>query len=183
MVRLTLSSLMLFFILLQVCYSEILKQDEFFYKEPSIRLFLNLCGTTFQLNGDSVVVTVDQDNVVASIHRALKLKGLIYSNDTNYENLSSKPIQTSLIAGLQAISVIVPVIYRDHSKLDKINFIVYLIHPNAYGRNTKDLFFTFDMNKKLNNKIVWDKFNMRNAFSIFPNFQITKSFWLENFLT
>lgn len=162
---------------IQNCFSEILKQDAFFYKEPSASFFLGLCGATYKLDGDTLLITIDQEKVISKIPTALKLHGLMYKESLSYEHLASSPLHTSLVAALQAVSVIIPIAYRDNSNLNQTNAIVSLIHKDIYGRNAKDVLLTFNMNRNLNNKIVWDNFNMRNAVEVFPNFEFTQSNW------
>jgi hypothetical protein len=132
---------------------------------------LFITGTSYQLNQNNLIITVDENKVLSALPIALKCSDCIYSSDKTLHDLESRPTLTSLIAVLHAIPVIIPSLYTQSPDLSKINTTVYLIHRNMYGNRTKDLFFSFDITPNLYRKINWDYFQPVNAIKLFPNFQ------------
>jgi len=140
---------------------------------------IKLCGANYKLDGNILIVNIDKDNVVNSIPLALKAKDVIYSKNVTQQDLESHPVTASLVAALKATSFILPLIYNDYPKLDNIHVEVYLNHTDVYGNEVKDLFFSFNMDKALKNKINWNNFQAADSSKVFTNFQFSNSLWIR----
>lgn len=137
--------------------------------DAGMQYALTLCGTSYQVKGNSVYILVDQDAVFNQLDRQIKRNWYTYKK--NY--LINNPAMTSLFSGLYSTESIIPRVYQDNPKLNYVHVYISFKHDNSLGNSVVNSLCSFDMYRNLSNKINWTRFWLKNAIKVYPNFKIS----------
>lgn len=128
-------------------------------------------GYTYTLNKNQVEIDIDRDKVLSSIPE-LQASGAINPELTQTGiNLNKDLISTSV--SIFFTCAIVPEIYKN-TNLDEVHFRAYLMSPDDYGNNKKHLIYSFNFNRKLNEKINWDNMTANSFMKVAPGFRFSE---------
>jgi hypothetical protein len=131
-----------------------------------------LPGISYQFVGQNLVIVVDQKRLMEIIP-TLQKAGLIDANLSStqigfYQSLLATTVSMRFVASL------IKKIYLTHSKTDIIHVDTYLLTPDIFGNNGKELCYSFDFDRKLFQKINWQQFQISNLQHIVSNFKASE---------
>ena len=159
------------------------KAPAWLISDRNVNYVLTLEGAFYRLVGRHLLVYIDQEKNDANFDA--RIKGGFYTKTdvADYwrlrKDVESFPILSTFFASIQSNTVIIPGIYFNNPGLDQIVVHLYHVHRNNYGNKVTDLFASFNMNRKLSNKIDWEHINYLNVIEILPSFHISEYAYAE----
>lgn len=138
---------------------------------------LSLFGASYQLNGHTLVITIDQNNVLSHLNE--QMSDGVYNSNYTKDYFLGHPIIYLLASALNATTFIIPRIYYDHPGLNYINVFVRIKYENLLGNDAIGSLLSFNMSRSLNNQINWTRFNPTNAMDVYPAYQMSNLTWSE----
>lgn len=141
--------------------------------ETTIQDELAKRGITYELDGDQLAITIDQNKALATIPE-LQRRGMLPKNITK-RDLEKMPITAAIEAvGMSFTVVIIHTIYDSNPKLDKLHVVAYFNPVNASIFSRKKECFSFDFDRDKYAKINWDDITTKDFMLITDNFSLAQ---------
>lgn len=128
-------------------------------------------GITTQLTGNNLAIVIDPKKLLKSVPKLQKtghLDPLLTKAEVNFY----QPLLVTTLS-IRYVVNIIKNMYMTQQNLDEIHVNADILTTDQYGNNAKSFCYAFDFDRKLYQKINWEKFQAENINEIAPHFKMS----------